>query len=79
MIKQRKCAIIEVTSSIYKHVKDNKSRLFVGHQSLEFLILLTQLRVINVLDLGTAVKSVKMKLRVISVLMHTYHQSVQVQ
>ena len=30
---KRKCAIIEVTSSIYKHVKDNKSRLFVGHQS----------------------------------------------
>ena len=30
---KRKCAIIEVTSRIYKHIKDNKSRLFVGHQS----------------------------------------------
>ena len=30
---KRKCAIIEVSSSIYKYVKDNKSRLFVGHQS----------------------------------------------
>ena len=30
---KRKCAIIEVTSSIYKHVKDNKSRLFIGHKS----------------------------------------------
>ena len=30
---KRKCAIIEVTSCIYKHVKDNKSTLFVGHQS----------------------------------------------
>ena len=29
----RKCAIIEVTSNIYKYIKDNKSRLFVGHQS----------------------------------------------
>ena len=29
----RKCAIIEVTSKIYKYIKDNKSRLFVGHQS----------------------------------------------
>ena len=30
---KRKCAIIEVTSSIYKHIKENKNRLFVGHQS----------------------------------------------
>ena len=30
---KRKCAIIEVTSTIYKHVKDNKIRLFVGHRS----------------------------------------------
>ena len=29
----RKCVIIEVTSNIYKHIKYNKSRLFVGHQS----------------------------------------------
>ena len=29
----KKCAIIEVTSNIYKHIKDNKSRIFVGHQS----------------------------------------------
>ena len=29
----RKCAIIEVTSNIYKYIKDNKNRLFVGHQS----------------------------------------------
>ena len=28
----KKCAIIEVTSNIYKHIK-NKSRLIVGHQS----------------------------------------------
>ena len=26
-------AIIEVTSDIYKHIKDNKSRLFIGYQS----------------------------------------------
>ena len=26
-----KCAVIEVTSNINKHIKDNKSRLFVGH------------------------------------------------
>ena len=30
---KRKCAIIELTSSIYKHIKENKNRLFVGHQS----------------------------------------------
>ena len=30
---KRKCAIIEVTSSIYKHIKENKNRLFVDHQS----------------------------------------------
>ena len=29
----RKCAIIEVTSNIYKHIKDDKSRLFFRHQS----------------------------------------------
>ena len=29
----KKCAIIEVTLNIYKHIKDNKSRIFVGHQS----------------------------------------------
>ena len=29
----RKCAIIEVTYNIYKYIKDNESRLFVGHQS----------------------------------------------
>ena len=29
----KKCAIIEITSYIYKHIKDNKSRIFVGHQS----------------------------------------------
>ena len=29
----KKCAIIEVTSNIYKHIKDNKSRIFVGHQN----------------------------------------------
>ena len=26
-------AIIEITSDIYKHIKDNKSRLFIGYQS----------------------------------------------
>ena len=26
-------AIIEVTSELYKHIKDNKSRLFIGYQS----------------------------------------------
>ena len=30
---KRKCAIIEVTSNIYKHIKEKKTRLFVGHQS----------------------------------------------
>ena len=30
---KRKYTIIDVTSSIYKHLNDNKSRLFVGHQS----------------------------------------------
>ena len=29
----KKCGIVEVTSNIYKHIKDNKSRLFVGHLS----------------------------------------------
>ena len=29
-------SITEVTSNIYKHIKDNKSRLFVGHQSCSF-------------------------------------------
>ena len=29
----KKCAIIEVTSNSYKHFKDNKSRIFVGHLS----------------------------------------------
>ena len=29
----RKCAIVEVTSYIYKYIKDNKSRLFIGHLS----------------------------------------------
>ena len=27
------CALIEVTSNIYKHTKNKKSRLFVGHQN----------------------------------------------
>ena len=30
---KRKCAIIEVTSNIYKHIKESKNRLFDGHQS----------------------------------------------
>ena len=30
---KRKCARIEVTSSIYKHIKENKNRLFIGHES----------------------------------------------
>ena len=29
----KKVAIIEVTANIYRNMKDNKSRLFVGHQS----------------------------------------------
>ena len=34
----RKYAIIEVTSKIsYKYIKDNKSSLFVGHQSCRFM------------------------------------------
>ena len=37
-ITNRKRAIIEVTSNIYKYIKDNKSKLFVGHQScVEFM------------------------------------------
>ena len=30
---KRKCARIEVTSNIYKHINEIKKRLFVGHQS----------------------------------------------
>ena len=30
-------AIIEVTSDIYKHIKDNESRLFIGYQSRRVL------------------------------------------
>ena len=29
----RKCEIIDVISNIYKHIKGNKRRLFVGYQS----------------------------------------------
>ena len=42
--RNRKCTITEITSNIYKYIKDNKSRLFVGH------------RATNVRDLGIAAK-----------------------
>ena len=75
---KRKCAIIEVTSSIYKHVKDNKSKLFVGNQSCRVFDIINSTPCNKCVRFGHSSKKSKIKPRVISVQMHTYHQSVQV-